>query len=136
MASFEITYQVRFADTDQAGIVFYPRYFEMINLVVEEWFAKGLGYPWGAMIREHNLCTPTVHLDADFIAPSFFEDKLKFTLAIEQLGRTSCSVLISASCKDEKRLSAKIVLVFVNISNYKAHPFFDDMKEKMKTFMM
>ena len=33
----------RGAHTDPAGIVFYPRYFEMINAQVEDWFTGPLG---------------------------------------------------------------------------------------------
>ena len=36
--SFQISTKVRFGDVDPAGIVFYPRYFEMLNAAVEDWF--------------------------------------------------------------------------------------------------
>ena len=41
--------EVRFRHCDPAGIVFYPRYFEMINDFVEEWFDKGMGLPFHAL---------------------------------------------------------------------------------------
>ena len=35
---------IRFRHCDAAGIVFYPRYFEMMNDLVEDWFAElGMG---------------------------------------------------------------------------------------------
>ena len=39
MAQFATEILVRFQHCDPAGIVFYPRYFEMISQSVEEWFA-------------------------------------------------------------------------------------------------
>ena len=40
--SFTTTRKVRFEHCDPAGIVFYPRYFEMINGTVEDWFEEDL----------------------------------------------------------------------------------------------
>ena len=34
--AFETTVLVRFGDIDGAGIVFYPRFFEMLNSAVED----------------------------------------------------------------------------------------------------
>ena len=42
MTVFTVDIPVRFQHTDPAGIVFYPRYFEMINQVIEDWFAEKL----------------------------------------------------------------------------------------------
>ena len=39
---YRSTVLVRFADCDPAGIVFYPRYMEMFNALVEDWFREGL----------------------------------------------------------------------------------------------
>ena len=36
--AFTVTQRVRFQHCDPAGIVFYPRYFEMLNATIEEWF--------------------------------------------------------------------------------------------------
>ena len=40
MSVHEIT--VEWGDCDPAGIVFYPRYLEMFNNLVEDWFCDGL----------------------------------------------------------------------------------------------
>ena len=48
---FTVERRVRFADCDAAGIVFFPRYFEMLNGVVEDWFAG----PLGASFRELHI---------------------------------------------------------------------------------
>ena len=37
---FQTQIEVRFADCDPAGIVFYPRYFEMFNGLVDVWFRR------------------------------------------------------------------------------------------------
>ncbi len=41
--SFCLRIPVRFTHTDPAGFVFFPRYFEMIQAVVEDWFTHAIG---------------------------------------------------------------------------------------------
>ena len=41
--AWRITVPVRFSHCDPASIVYFPRYFDMINGVVEDWFAGALG---------------------------------------------------------------------------------------------
>ena len=43
MPAFVRSYPVRFEDCDGAGIVFYPRLVLLVNRVIEDWFADGLG---------------------------------------------------------------------------------------------
>jgi hypothetical protein len=62
-----------FAHCDPAGIVFYPRYIEMLNAVVEDWFAEELGFSFQEILKS-NLGIPTVHLNADFISPGRLGD--------------------------------------------------------------
>ena len=45
--SFTVRKAIRFQHCDPAGIVFYPRYFVLMNEVVEDWFDNGLGIDFG-----------------------------------------------------------------------------------------
>lgn len=85
---FSIERVVRFGDCDPAGVVFYPRYFEMVNGVVEEWWTH-LGMPWTEMIERRRIGTPVSHVDTIFLRPSGIGDRLEFRLALESLGRSS-----------------------------------------------
>ena len=49
-AVFQREQVVRFGHCDPAGIVFFPRYFEMLNELVEDWFAQALGLPFAVLI--------------------------------------------------------------------------------------
>ena len=48
--AFTTERRVRFADCDAAGIVFFPRYFEMLNALVEDWFTQGLGVDYAQLL--------------------------------------------------------------------------------------
>jgi len=65
---------VRFAHCDPAGIVFFPRYYELLNSVVEDWW-EHLGLPWTGLIGQRRIGMPTAQLDARFVAPSRLGDQ-------------------------------------------------------------
>ena len=62
--------RVRFKDCDAAGIVFFPRYFEMLNDCVEDWFREALALPFEAMHGSDRCGVPTAELSSRFVAPS------------------------------------------------------------------
>lgn len=79
---------VRFDDCDPAGIVFYPRYFCMINAVIEDWW-QHMGQPWHELIAKQRIVTPVSHLETVFLRPSMLGEVLQCHLGLETLGRSS-----------------------------------------------
>lgn len=114
--SFTTTAQVRFADVDPAGIVFYPRYFEMLNGAVEDWFAQQLGLDFATMHLERHIGVPTVKLEVEFSRPSRLGDRLEITITPLRLGRTSCGLQVLFSGAGQERLRAQVVLVCMDLN--------------------
>ncbi|MCJ2182436.1 acyl-CoA thioesterase [Novosphingobium sp. 1949] len=112
---FTTTTTVRFADVDPAGIVFYPRYFEMLNGAVEDWFAKDLGLNFATMHLKNRIGVPTVKLETEFLSPSELGDTLEIHILPRSLGRTSCAfdALFTGAGRD--RLKASVVLVCMDL---------------------
>ena len=111
--SYTRSIPVEFNHCDPAGIVFYPRYFEMTNSVVENFFAERLGYSYARITMDEGCGVPTAHLEVDFKAPSRLGDRLDFRLVIARVGAKSVTFGLSAYCGDEARMTAKLVLVWV-----------------------
>lgn len=105
-------YPIEFNHCDPAGIVFYPRYFEMTNHVCENFFREAVGVSYGAMMAE-GAGVPTVRIETDFRAPSRLGDVLDVTLGVVRLGGTSVTVAIVAQGEGQVRLVATITLVWV-----------------------
>lgn len=105
------TVPVRFEHVDMAGIVFYPRYFTMINQAVENWFAEALGCDFHRLHADLRLAIPTTHFDVHFDAPSRIGDMLTFALTVPQLGNTSFSINHEVSCGEQRRLRVRQRLV-------------------------
>ncbi len=81
--------RIEFNHCDPAGIVFFPRYFEMLNSQVENFFRDVLDYPFERMMFGDGHAVPTVHFEIDFRHPSKLGELVRFELAIRRLGRTS-----------------------------------------------
>lgn len=102
---------VEFRDCDPAGIVFYPRYFEMANSVVEHFFAAELGRPFAAVVGGGNG-VPTARIAAEFPRPSRLGDLLDCDFCVTRVGRTSAGYRVTARCGAEERLRVEAVLVW------------------------
>lgn len=111
MAAFQMQQHVRFQHCDPAAMVFYPRYFEMINLVVEEWFRIGLDWGFRQMHENDDRGIPTAKIAVDFNAPSRLGDVLDWSLEVKRIGTSSLDVEIIASCEGELRLTCASTLV-------------------------
>lgn len=125
---YEVTYKVRFQHCDPAGIVFFPRYFEMINAVVEDWFADIVQCDFHRMHQELGAGVPTVNLNTDFMAPSRQGDQLTFALTPTRVGGTSLTLDITAHCESEQRLRNQSTLVYIDLNTGKPQRWPDAMR--------
>jgi len=56
---FERVFTVHWRDCDVAGMVYYPRFFDMINGLTEDWFKEELGTSYAELMRMHHMGFPT-----------------------------------------------------------------------------
>ena len=126
--------KVRFADCDAAGIVFYPRYFEMLNGVVEDWFAGPLGVSFRELHMERHVSVPTAAVEARFIAPSRLEDDLTFALTVTRLGGASCGLRHRISAGGQLRFEATQTIVYVGAA-LKPEPWPEPLRVRIARFV-
>lgn len=129
--------EVRFRHVDFAGIVFYPRFLEMLNDLVEDWFSEALLNPFGKMHKDSGI--PTVNLQVNFKKPARIGDLLSKQLWVVSLG--DASVRCGFEFTDAHHsvvLSGEVTLVNVGLdkeqNKIKAVPFSDPIKRRIKPF--
>ena len=132
--TFTTARRVRFADCDAAGIVFYPRYFEMLNGVVEDWFAGPLQASFRELHVNRQVSVPTAAVEARFIAPSRLEDDLTFSLAVTKLGGASCGLRHRITAGEQLRFEAAQTIVFVGRS-MKPEPWPEPLRARIQPFL-
>jgi 4-hydroxybenzoyl-CoA thioesterase len=104
--------KVLFKHCDPAGIVFFPRYFEMINDCVEHFFAEALDWPFEELLRTEGI--PTAAISTRFRAPSRHGDRLELALEVTRVGRSSFCYKMDARCAGEARFEAEATIVHVD----------------------
>ncbi|MGZ3215312.1 acyl-CoA thioesterase [Paracoccus sp. T5] len=103
------TIPIEFCHCDPAGIVFYPRYAEMVNHMVENFFLEVVGHGFGPMMAA-GQGMPTVALEMAFRKPSRLGDRLDWTLVVEHLGQSSARFLV----RGEDRVEARTTVVWMD----------------------
>ncbi len=136
MSSYQKEIQVRFGHCDPATFVYYPRYFEMLNGFIEDWFEEGLEASFPGLMHHQNIMAPTVHLDTDFPNPSRFGDRLTFKLQVVKIGRSSVNLEIEGSCQGQPRVTFKQTLVFMSASERKAVAIPPDIVHRLKRYVV
>jgi len=121
---------VRFGDCDPAGIVFYPRYFEMFNNLVEDWCAQGLGASFRELHQERGLGVPTVSIQTEFVATSTLGDVLRAELSVLKIGGASITLAIRLVGED----GADRVLVLMELKTKRATRIPDAMRARIAAY--
>lgn len=130
--AFQREQLVRFGHCDPAGIVFYPRYFEMLNELIEDWFAHDLGLPFNLLIGQRQVGMPTAQLDTRFLRVSRHGDRLVQTIRIERLGGGSMTLRIAFDGDDGPRVEFTQVLVCTSLATHKPQAFPADLRAALE----
>ncbi len=129
---YERLIQIEFNHCDPAGIVFYPRYFEMVNSVIENFFADVVGRSFAQMHNGASNGVPTVAIETIFQRPSRLGDKVLFSLQVEKIGGSSLLMRIEGRGPDGVRLTVRITVAWIN--GMKAAPWPSDMRAALEHY--
>lgn len=87
--AFRSHLKIRFGDIDHAGIVYYPRFLHYFHVALEEFFGQELGVDYPALVNEHRIGLPTVHLETDFSRPLRYGDQIEVEVNVLKMGKTA-----------------------------------------------
>jgi 4-hydroxybenzoyl-CoA thioesterase len=124
---------VRFKHCDPAGIMFYPRFFGLVNEVVEDWFAA-LGHPFATLHIEQRKGVPTVRFESEFIAAVRMGQTLSQSLGVDEIGRSSCHLKHLAAVGDTIVARFDQTIVYADLITMKAEPWPDDLRKAIGDF--
>ena len=110
---FKTHIKIRFNHVDAAGIVFYPRYYEMLNQVVEEWFEQKLDIDFQTLYLTYSAGVPAVSIQTDFPNAGSLGETLEFRLELQKLGGSSIKLGITADTPGKRCLDATMTLIYV-----------------------
>ena len=113
--------------------MFYPRFFGLVNEIVEDWFA-GLGHSFKMMHLDQRKGVPTVRFESEFIAPVRMGDMLRQSLGVDEVGRTSCHLKHLAAVDDTIVARFDQTIVFADLATMRAEPWPDDLRRAIAAY--
>jgi 4-hydroxybenzoyl-CoA thioesterase len=132
---FKVEYPIRFSHCDPAGIVYFPRFFDLVHQAMEDWFTYGLGERFSDLVMQKGLGTPTVSTQCDFISPARFGDTLIIELSILRLGNASVEMLFQASVQGRECFKCRHTICLFDRTSVKAVPIPGDLRDRMQAYV-
>lgn len=135
--SFRTRQPIRYSHCDPSGIVYFPRFFDLFNNVLEDWFAQELGSPWsGDFMGPRNLRIPTVGIGCQFARGCHLGDMLEFELWLTKIGRSSMQLALSGSVGGEACMRVAWTLCVVSSKTFNPVPIPGDLRARMEPFLI
>ncbi|MBM2812189.1 MAG: Acyl-CoA thioesterase FadM [Chloroflexi bacterium] len=116
--------QVRWAECDPAGIVYYPQFFTYFEVGCTDFFATRIGSDdWRAYFRRHGLMwTPRIEVTARFRASARCYERLNVHTRIADVARKIITLEFQIKRKSDDQLLAEgqVKAVFTNADGHAA----------------
>ena len=133
---FNVEYPILFSHCDPAGIVYFPRFFDLLHRAMEDWFTFGLEERFADFIMKKRLGIPTVGTKVDFVGPARFGDLLRIELRVARLGSSSIELLIDSFVEDRPCFKARHTICVFSSETYKAVPIPDEVRQRMEPYVV
>lgn len=117
MFKHEYAFEVKWADTDAAAIVYSPNFYKWMDQATAD-LLRALGFPLSKLFEE-NLGIPLVESHCEFKTPASFEDMLRIATRIVKFGDKSMRLEHEIFKQDELLAKGYEVRVWVTIDRGK-----------------
>jgi len=132
---FSTEYPILFSHCDPAGIVYFPRFFDLLHRAMEDWFTYGLEERFADFIMRKKLGIPTVSTHTDFVGPATFGDLLAIELRVVRLGGASIELAIDSFVAGRPCFRSRHTVCTFSNETRKAIPIPDELREKMMEYL-
>lgn len=114
MQEHKISIRVRYAETDQMGVVYHGNYAQYFEMGRVEWLRnKGVSYK---ELEDSGVMLPVVSLSMNYKKPAYYDDELTVVTKLAFLGGVMIEFTYEIiNQKDELLTTAQTVLVFVDM---------------------
>ena len=132
---FSVQQKIRFQHTDPAGIVFFPRYAEMINASNEDLW-EIFGIPFDTL--HGNAGVPAVNLNIDFKSPAFLGDVITKNVEFTKIGGSSYTLRHWFECNGRLILEASQTCVYAKKQDdgeFRPAPIPDTIRSEMQLYL-
>jgi acyl-CoA thioesterase FadM len=126
--------QIRFSDCDPAGIVYTPRFVDLMNGVLEDFFPEALGLDYYGFIRDQKTGLGYVKVDCDFFLPGLMGDALTFSVAVERIGGASATFIVHGHRGEDEIVRGRLVMVTTSLLQHRAIPLPPELRNALVAY--
>ena len=126
---FSTTLRVRYAETDQMGVVYYANYFVWMEASRTEMLIK-IGFPYSKM-EEMGIILPVIKAFCKYIKPAKYEDEIEIISWVSKLSELKISIEYEIKRKSDQELLATGYTehAFINKTTLKPEKLPEDIKQ-------
>ncbi|WP_102262699.1 acyl-CoA thioesterase [Mesobacillus jeotgali] len=84
MTEHSVNLKVHWGDTDMAGIIYYPNYFNWFNIGSHTLF-ESIGIPLKELMFEDKIALPILDVGCSFHKPLYFGDEIKVVTKVTEV---------------------------------------------------
>lgn len=112
--------RVYYEDTDSGGVVYYANYLKFMERARTEWL-RALGFEQDELISSHGVIFAVRSVQADYLAPARFNDKLLVTTELQEKGKVSLTLAQNIHREHEQQIlcSAQVKIVSLSADGFK-----------------
>jgi YbgC/YbaW family acyl-CoA thioester hydrolase len=135
---FATPYAVRFADVDNAGIFYYPRFFHAFHVAMEQWWEHGVGRPYHVVINQDRVGFPVVHIECDFLRQVTFGDPMEIRVGAKRIGDRSVVFRFEFAHREtgDVHAAADITTAVVDMETFRPIRPPDHIREALETIRL
>ncbi|RDK86850.1 acyl-CoA thioesterase [Marinirhabdus gelatinilytica] len=110
--------RVRYAETDQMGVVYYGNYAQYLEQGRTEWLRElGFSYKW---MEENQVMLPVTNLNVNFKLPARYDDVITVTTELKKIPTFKIEFYYEIHNQEDQLLvTAETTLVFINSATKK-----------------
>jgi len=114
----EISFRVRYAETDQMGVVYHGNYAQYLEMGRVEWLRQfGISYK---SMEENGIMLPVISLQVNYKKPALYDDLIKVRTILKK--RPSVKIEFEFEIYNEKGeilANANVILAFIDMKKNK-----------------
>jgi len=133
-APYVLPVTIRFGDCDPAGMIYYPRVFDMFETALEDWLLVAVGESYRHWIVNERRGLPRVRVGCEFIKPLEMGERLDLAVLVGNIGRSSFGLELPGRVGDEVRFRGSVVLVHMSLDTRKAEALPGPMRERLEAY--
>jgi len=118
LQTFNWPVRVYWEDTDAGGVVYYANYLKFLERARTEWLSH-LGLEQDQLARDAGVVFVVRRVEADYLMPAHFNDRLSVRCELAELGRASLSMQQSVMRGESELLQARVKIVCVQQASFR-----------------